>query len=303
MKGTYTLGSLLVVVLLGVATALIVSAMSKTEEPPADSLLEQISQQRTSRPSTQGAPDARHRTPARSTAYTRADDHRVMVGAKAFVFEGSYEPPSGPPLEVVQSLRALAERGDADAALDIYMKLAECKKVLNLGSSRAALTPSRSISAYDQAAVADISEDCHFIARQPDIWDKKWLEMAADGGSIYAQLLYVADPGASIGGEQNMLRDPEAVHRYKQKAMRFLEQAAGAGSIDAMLALSDAYDAGVLVEKNASLAYAYYLAAHRASPTSTALSYLDGLKRRAHQQGGGEANALAESIYKKCCAE
>lgn len=230
---------------------------------------------------------------------------RVMVGEKAFLLQASYSPIEGDALEVVESLVPAAEAGDPAAAFNIYLKANSCRSALDNRID------GRMVAIYKEAGVDPIAAasavestlgDCERLYRRSDLLDRQWLEMAAKNGSIEAKLLYAVDVSASLGSSMDMLRNPEEVARYKRQAVSFLKDAANAGSVDALISLSGAYDTGLLVEESRVLAYAYYAAAQMASPGSVSTSVLAGYQRRIDKQAAQDARRAADAIYRKCCS-
>jgi len=254
------------------------------------------------------AEQQRQQTPVvRAEASTRADKLRRNVGEKAFVFEDSYEPVPGNASDVIKALMPLARAGDADAALDIHMKISECRYAMNSSNSSGKLLEAYRKAGVDLEAVArarekTLDECASLVSNGIDgVEDEKWLELAAQNGSVYAKLLYATDPASTLGGESEIMKNPEALIEYRRKAMRFLEQAADRGSIEALVMLSKAYESGTLVTKNSQMAYAYYLAANSVHPRATAPSYLQALQQQAAKDGAGNVDALVESILQRCC--
>ena len=243
----------------------------------------------------------------RAEASTRADKLRASVGEKAFVFQGSYEPIPGNASDVIKALMPLAKAGDADAALDIHMKISECRYAMSPSNSNRQLLEVYRKAGVDLEAMARAREktldECASLVTDgvDGAENEKWLELAAEKGSVYAKLLYATDPASTLGGEAEMMKDPEALIEYRRKAMTFLEQAADQGSIEALVMLSSAYEDGTLVKKDSRKAYAYYSAANSVYPNATAPAYLQRLRQQAIQDGQGNVDGLVNSIRQRCC--
>ena len=249
----------------------------------------------------------REQTPAVGVEVsTRADKLRTSVGEKAFVFEGNYEPMPGNASDVIKALMPLAKAGDADAALDIHMKISECRYAMNSNDPNGQLLEAYRKAGVDLETVARAREktldECASLVSDgvDGVENEKWLELAAENGSTYAKLLYAADPAATLGGQSEIIKDPEALADYRKKAVRFLEEAAETGSVNALLSLSQIYENGSLVRKDPRMAYAYYLAANSVHPRATAPSYLRALQQQATKEGGN-VDPLVASILEKCC--
>ena len=82
-------------------------------------------------------------------------------------------------------------------------------------------------------------------------------------------LLYTTDTESAFGGSANAIRDPDLVADWKRNSVLFLDTAVRNGSVDALVKLATANNNGIIVERNPTEAYAYYLAAHRAMPQAT----------------------------------
>jgi len=250
----------------------------------------------------------REQTPAvRVEASTRADKLRISVGEKAFVFQGSYEPIAGNASDVIRALMPLAKAGDADAALDIHMKISQCRYAMDSNNHSLKLLEAYRKAGVDLEAVARAREktldECASLVSEgvDGVEDEKWLELAAENGSIYAKLLYATDPDSTLGDQTEIMKNPEALIEYRRKAMGFLEQAADRGSIEALVMLSEAYENGTLVKKDLRMAYAYYSAANSVYPEATALAHLRQLRQQAISGGAGNVDALVGSIRQRCC--
>lgn len=229
---------------------------------------------------------------------------RVMVGEKAFLLQSSHSPLKGDALSVVESLVPAAEAGDPVAAFNIYLKISSCRSAFDnrVGEQLSAIYEKAGVDPVAAASnVESTLANCQKIFQRSDLLDRRWLELAAKNGSIEAKLLYAIDVSASLGSRKEMLRDPEEVIRYKRQAISFLKQAAHAGSVDALISLSNAYDGGVLVEENRALAYAYYLAAQMASPRSVSGAVLQNYQENIDMGAVKDARRAADAIYRKCC--
>lgn len=211
-------------------------------------------------------------------------------------------PPSGDARMVIDGLKAQAEAGDATASLQIFLKIRECMSQLSSMSleEREAREKTR-IAEKSTKETEQALKDCEGLQGADYATRGKWLELAADNGSLEAQLLYVADSESIIGGARERLKDPDKVKRYKLKAQSFLENAANNGSVEALMELSDSYKKGIYVDRNLTNAYAYYKAAQMAEPRIFAADVIRSYESQLSPSELERGNALANSIYNNCC--
>lgn len=203
----------------------------------------------------------------------------------------SLSPMPGDATQVVDMLEPRARMGEAAAALGIYMKVNDCRLRLLAAAQ----------GASDASLTTIIPRDCQGLTPEDYQAAGKWLEAAADAGNIDAQFIYSAFPEGVLGPPAEWLRHPEALVRYKRKAMAFMEAHAASGSIDALLDLSTAYDYGVLARRDPISALAYYRAAQMADASAISVRLMDRLQRDLSPSDVSEAEKKARSIYVNCC--
>lgn len=233
-----------------------------------------------------------YRPPARvRQAYVIPEGERVGV-------------PEGTSAEVLAKLTPLAEAGDGRAALGIYNKLSHCRSALASGINDAEM------AAYKNAGVDEAEflrriekdqEDCAGGQEQMNARGK-WLEQAAAAGSIEAQLMYLSDADAVIGGgPSGAIKSPERAREFKAKGLAYLEQLVSSGNIDAMMHLRDVYDAGFVVERDPVRAYALTLTVDRARPGLYPPELLRSERAELAPKELARAESLAAQIYSSCC--
>jgi len=129
-----------------------------------------------------------------------------------------------------------------------------------------------------------------------------WLSEAAAAGDEKAQFLYASGRLHLWRDQINLMRWPEEVLVYKERARGYLEALARRGHEDSLLALADSYDSGTLTDMNAELAFVYRYAVTRAQgdpdADARARSLLQGLPPERRE----ESLRLATSLYRDCCA-
>jgi TPR repeat protein len=223
---------------------------------------------------------------------------------KAFVLAESYSAPKGKAVDVIRSLTADAERGDARAAFDIYLKLTSCHSRLNTKIDDEARERYRAagIERSVMESAEGAFEDCSGLTPEQNRAAGRWLEAAADNGFLVAQLSYAANPDPVIGNASEMLRSPDAVKRYKAKAVQYLRSAASTGSVDALEALGNAYRSGILIDRDLTKGYAYYYAANLAYPSGQATQFLSRYAQALTADQVATGTRQGKEIYEQCCA-
>ncbi|HEY5804140.1 MAG TPA: hypothetical protein VIT90_10655 [Lysobacter sp.] len=199
----------------------------------------------------------------------------------------SPEIPPGDAIQAISALRPLAESGDRNAALAIYLKVNECRTAIDQATRAAPSTNPASL----------VPPDCAGVTGEVRREASRWLELAADSGSSYAQLLYASSLTGIVGPPSEWIKHPERVQAFKIKAMRFLHENAARGSVEAWQSLSASYAGGVLAPQNNLKAYAYYRAAQMADPSFAAPARLEQLKSLLSAQELNQAEAASRSVY------
>ncbi|OBU49538.1 hypothetical protein A9K69_19580 [Stenotrophomonas maltophilia] len=129
----------------------------------------------------------------------------------------------------------------------------------------------------------------------------EWLSLAASQGSLSAQLTYAGNVEAVIGDASDLLRDPDAVKAYKERSHEYLKSAMRYGSIDALISLGNSYGYGIMMERDFSLSYAYFLAAAKADPKLNNSPEIRYLKEQLSSTQISEATRKGNAIYDECC--
>lgn len=229
---------------------------------------------------------------------------RIYYSKRLYGLKGDWSVPSGKLRDVLGRLAPRASAGDAAAAYELFLKLRECRIFLARGFNE------QEADAYKQAgagkAFLDSTEqtvdDC---ADAGDLLRDNppgpWLEKAADAGLLDAQLLYATDWRAIFSGPEDLLRDPGRVAQYREKAMRFLADAAADGNLDALMLIHGEYDAGVRTRKDPIQAYAYYYALRKAAPQYASDARYREYSSRLSPAQKAQADSLGEEIYNRCC--
>lgn len=227
---------------------------------------------------------------------------RSMVGAKAFTLRSKQPVYDGPADEYVDSLLLASESGDAAATYLIYLRVSSCRRTLsvNVQSDLPAYASMGMAGAYlDSQELA--LEQCSKLIGNEDLSDRNWLSKAAEQGSLDARIMYATDVQSALGEHVNPIADTEKIATYKANAMTYLLAAAAEGSVDALFSLSNAYENGILVERDLISSHAYDLVLHRINPTYVADETLNETREKLSRDQGRASALLAEQLYRQCC--
>ena len=224
----------------------------------------------------------------------------ISVGAKAFVVKSTLPSFASDGLKYVEDRLEASRRGDGLASYEIYLRVRACRHALSAESD---LTfPAYASLGEGGEYLKERKQQillCEGLALKDETMGRDWLSLAAAQGSLEARLMYATVPEDVLGGAEQMLKDPAAVINYKRTALRYLEESAASGSVDALGTLGAIYKNGITAPYEPVLAAAYFAAAKRAKGNGNAQEALadDGLP--IEQQKA--ALELSEKIYRGCC--
>gem|GEM_PF-305726 len=197
--------------------------------------------------------------------------------------------PNGDALQFVESRLASSNNGDSTATYEIFLATLDCKRSYEKKASDSETT----------ARHAKKLEQCESLLSDESISDRDWLTIAAKQGSVEAMVMYALNPEYTIpGGTQRYLKDPQAVQSWREHSKNYLEQAAAMGSQDAVLSLSNAYGAGVIVDADPTTQLAYALAAQKISPIYGFQEAYDPLKKSLTPKQLAQAEKMSDEIYR-----
>lgn len=229
-------------------------------------------------------------SPVRQNRDTPRDFQANEYPGGAFIVTDFGSPPRGDAAAAIARLEPIAKSGNAKASYEIYLKLDQCLSEIN--DLRA-----------QQARPSAISpvEDCHSL--EPDDYAKasEWLSLAAEQGSLGAQLVYASNPEVILGNPSEMLRSPASIETYKERSNSYLRAAAARGSVDALSALGDAYLNGIMVEQDLTTSYAYQLAISKIDPELNSRRRTEYFNRSLTASQIVEANIKSQEILNECC--
>ncbi len=226
------------------------------------------------------------------------------LGTRAFAISRNGEfRPRGDAKEFILSRLGASDSGDSTASYEIYLAALDCR---NAGSPGELQSARLLANQSDRQAALNSSErrlqECSSLLKDPDLSPPgTWLLKAAKQGSVEAMLLYAADTESAFGGSAFAVQNPEAVIEWKQNAALFLNTAADLGSVDALVALGRAHTNGIIVDKNPTEAYAYYLAAQKAMPSALSEKLLGMYRNELSSAQQQAAVSRADAIHEGCC--
>lgn len=224
----------------------------------------------------------------------------ISLGARAFVVKSTLPSYESDGLQYVENRLEASRRGDGLASYEIYLRVRVCRHALSAESD---LTfPAYASLGEGGEYLKERKQQillCEKLAVKGDMMGRDWLSLAAGQGSLEARLMYATVPEDVLGGADQMIKDPAAVANYKRTALRYLEESAASGSVDALTTLGAIYNNGIMAPYEPVLAAAYFAAAKRAKGNGDVRLALadDGLAIQQQK----EALELSEKIYRGCC--
>lgn len=255
-------------------------------------------------------PEKSAQTPATSslaelTARRRVEAATVVpVSGRAFLIRRPRERrPPGDAATFARTLLPASARGDSVASYRLYLIAAECETSISPDTLRADRLMAEWLLPNQAELTAREMEECEALLLDPRLADRRaWLRLAAEQGSVEAAAVYAISIEEAVGGPDTWARHPERVIDYKRQAIRYLEQAAAAGSVEALSGLSQAYVGGFLVPEDLAKALAYEIVVDRVHPSGGVRRLRSDLSRRVSAEQGNEARRQTEAIYRQCCA-
>lgn len=212
----------------------------------------------------------------------------------------SFDLPRGRAVDVVAALQPRAEAGDNEAAMYLFVKIEECRYQLYHGRNQNRPAPT-SDDTIEAQLIARTPSECHGLTLDQYQNNVRWLEQAADAGIAMAQRSYAGNAEAVVGNSSQMLAHPEKVVAYRRKAMQYLRQAAANGSVEALIELGDAYDRGILAQRDPARAYAYYYATDLVSSSAYGRQRLQTYAAHLEPSQLATATQQGRRIYEACC--
>lgn len=225
------------------------------------------------------------------------------IGARAYQIArvGDIRPP-GDALAYVKERLAMSDIGDGLATLEIYLTVMDCRSQLVKSTHGPGGIGTPPLGMVDLQAMERKLHECNELFGDAVFMEGNWLTRAAQQGSIEAKLYYTIDTATVLGSPFERLSNPESMMDWKENAATYLHDVAATGNLDAVLRLSDAYDRGLIVQKNREMAYAYALAANRIQPGLSGPIAMRELEEGLSMKQRESAVTLSRQIYSSCCA-
>lgn len=235
-----------------------------------------------------------------STVIDGAITQNIPKGHRAFSVVTHYPAFTGPAKDYVEGLLPASDAGDASATWRIWSRIHACRPAINeVDPGEVAIYTGMGLGEQHLQSILDLQHDCGSLIAEPALWKRAWLARAAEQGSLEARLMYAKSPEEALGADFDALAHPDEVMAYRSRAMAYLENAAGNGSLDALISLSTAYANGVLVPADPATSHAYARVVMRVDPR------LDmGVEASGSELPEAElrrARALESRIYRECC--
>jgi TPR repeat protein len=225
-----------------------------------------------------------------------------MVWGRAYYIKPPPIDLEGDALQFVSQRLAAARGGNGLASYEIHLRIDSCRRVMKPGDQGVYLAYAQEgLGQQFMHGVEKELQNCAKLLSSGDLLDENWLEQAAQQGEVEAQLLYARDPAATLGTFGDLLAAPERALEYRSTAVSLLQRALQSGSLDALDALGNIYQRGILASKDLSAAYAYKLALQQmdAMPSrSTELAELRSVLTPAEITA---AEVAAKELKRTCC--
>ncbi|UXI68729.1 hypothetical protein [Tahibacter amnicola] len=158
---------------------------------------------------------------------------------------------------MLPDLEKRARRGDAQAALAGYFALSLCRDFFARRVSREQFAGDDQAYESMLAETAPSVDQCAGVSADQIKQRGTFLTIAADTGNTMAAAIYATDSAAIVGTYGQMVRNPDAIPPYKERAVRYLRNAAASGNKKAMELLASTYRDGVLADIDLAQAYRY----------------------------------------------
>lgn len=210
----------------------------------------------------------------------------------------------GDALEFVNQRLVAARGGNGLASYEIHLRADACLRAMKPVNQGVYLAyAQQGLGQQYMLGVAKELESCAQLLSRGDLLGENWLEQAAQQGEVEAQLLYAQDPGATLGTFTELLADPERALEYRRVAVSLLQRALESGSLDALDALGDIYQRGILAPKDLSAAYAHKLALQQMDAVPSRNRELAELRNVLSPIEVSAAEVAANQLRRKCCIQ
>lgn len=224
------------------------------------------------------------------------------IGERTYYVSRMEIRPPGDALAHVVPLRTLSQKGDALATHQIYLAVTDCKDNFAAGANPKATPGASASQRLSQLAWIERKlAECATLLKDNELMTTNWLSLAAEQGSIEARLFYSIDTESVLGDPRARLADPQAAVVWRENALSYLKEVAGTGNLDALAALSNAYDQGVIVPQDPQLSYAYALVSNRVKHDAYRADLVRSMEKGLSIKQRESAEALSHQIHQSCC--
>lgn len=239
-----------------------------------------------------------HSSPASPESATR----RQLIQGRAYYIKSPPMDLEGDALEFVSQRLAAARGGSGLASYEIHLRIDSCRRAMKPGDQGVYLAYAQEgLGQQYMRGVEKELQNCAKLISSGDLLDENWLEQAAQQGEVEAQLLYARDPAVTLGTLGDLLADPERALEYRRLAVSLLQRALQSGSLDALDALGDIYQRGILAPKDLSAAYAHKLALQQIDAMPSRSRELAALRNALSAAEVSAAEVAASEIRRTCC--
>ncbi|WP_143584182.1 sel1 repeat family protein [Stenotrophomonas rhizophila] len=247
------------------------------------------------------ATQVRHSYPS-NPASPESATRRQLIQGRAYYIKSPPMDLEGDALEFVSQRLAAARGGSGLASYEIHLRTDSCRRVMKPGDQSVYLAYAREgLGQQYMRGVEKELQNCSKLLSSGDLLDENWLEQAAQQGEVEAQLLYARDPAATLGTLGDLLADPERALEYRRLAVSLLQRALQSGSLDALDALGNIYQRGILAPKDFSAAYANKLALQQIDAKPSRSAELAELRSILTPAEISSAEVAAKELRKTCC--
>jgi hypothetical protein len=210
----------------------------------------------------------------------------------------------GPALDALRSAEIALERGEPAAGVLMYKSIVRCRDNEFEDRQRELERSANDPENYERLLTRNETalRDCAGVGRAEIARGYAGLKEAATRGDVASQLYY-----SSFGAEPymtsttNMLASADQLVEFRHDAIRFLDSAAAHGSIQAISALSNTYDFGILATRDEQKSYMYGYAAYLIERDSIAEQIAARLAKPLTAEQIDVARQQARQFLERCC--
>lgn len=200
--------------------------------------------------------------------------------------------PSGNLSAGLSNLEARAMAGNPKVAYALAMDLFACALRAQDDGDRFATDPSTTFGERCKGITSDNYDQSIIL-----------LTYAADNGDVNAQNAYMVEVDLWMRTHPNLRYQQGFISSYVMNSLNYLGRAASSGNVDAMMQLSQVYDAGVITNHDASMAYAYMYAINKTGLVPGSQRMLAYWQEQFTPQEVSTGISKGDQIFKECCSK